>query len=98
MSHLLGEVIALVREVELTLGEAREPVVAFAEADGEARALPGEAFAVLRRLQPALNTFHPHLAPVIKAVGSSARAARCSGGDDGFGLETLIQTGGSVAD
>jgi hypothetical protein len=37
--------------------------------DGEAQALPGEAFAVRRRLHPALKTFPPRLAPVIKAVG-----------------------------
>jgi hypothetical protein len=39
MSHRLGEVIALGREVESSLREVREPVVVFAEASGETQAL-----------------------------------------------------------
>ena len=69
-SHLLGEAVALDREADGSLGEAREPVVAFAAADDEAQALTGEAFAVRRRLHPAPKTFQSRLAPVIKAVES----------------------------
>ncbi|MEI6819844.1 MAG: hypothetical protein WCL19_09610 [Verrucomicrobiota bacterium] len=69
-SHLLGEAVALDQEGDGSLGEAREPVAAFAAADGEAQSLLGEALAVQRRLHPALKTFQPRLAPVIKAVES----------------------------
>ena len=69
-SPLLGEAIALDREVDGSLGEAREPVAGFAAADGEAQATPREAFAMQRRLHPALKTFDPRLALVIKAAES----------------------------
>ena len=61
MSHRLGEVIALGREVESSLGEVREPVVVFAEASGEPQA-------VRRRLQPVLKTFHSRLTQVHESV------------------------------